>query len=131
MYVVFLQKFKLHNVYVYTLWGAPEGNAYLSLDENVNNLEADTAQTELIGSPLNTSPVRRLRWTRGKLSNLAQTIILYRDSGFLPFPFRNRSSDNNTMAHIESSYIVPTCTYKLRFIISRMHALHKYMLYYC
>lgn len=43
MYVVFLQKFKLHNVYVYTLWGAQEGNAYLSLDENVNNLEADTA----------------------------------------------------------------------------------------
>lgn len=42
MYVVFLQKFKLHNLYVYTLWGAPEGNAYLSLDENVNNLEADT-----------------------------------------------------------------------------------------
>lgn len=61
MYVIFLQKFKLHNLYVYTLWGAPEGDAYLSLDENVNNLEADTAQTELIGSPLNTSPVRKLR----------------------------------------------------------------------
>lgn len=43
MYVVFLQKFKLHNLYGYTLWGAPEGDAYLSLDENVNNLEADTA----------------------------------------------------------------------------------------
>lgn len=36
-------EFKLHNLYGYTLWGAPEGDAYLSLDENVNNLEADTA----------------------------------------------------------------------------------------
>lgn len=41
MYVVFLQKFKLYNLYGYILWGVIEGDVYLLLDENVNNLEVD------------------------------------------------------------------------------------------